>query len=277
MTPKHDKLIIDVGMHDGSDTAFYLAKGFDVVAVEAHPDLAEAARVRFANEIAAGRLRILAVAVAEEEGTLSFAIADEASIWSSLSPELIERNVQAGTEYRHVDVPARTFESILAEVGIPRYLKVDIEGYDMLCVRALRAFDARPDFVSIESAVSVDRAEFSACFDELAELWTLGYRRFAYVNQRDNPEQREPTPAAEGARAGIDLTTNHTGLFGNDLPGWQSIGTTVARAQALRLQHNTIGYGGRWTGTLPSRLYTGARSRLGGLHSWYDLHARLDP
>ena len=34
-TPKHADLIYDVGMHRGEDTAFYLRKGFRVVAVEA--------------------------------------------------------------------------------------------------------------------------------------------------------------------------------------------------------------------------------------------------
>ena len=37
------RLIIDVGMHNGDDTAFYLAKGFEVVAVEANAALVEAA------------------------------------------------------------------------------------------------------------------------------------------------------------------------------------------------------------------------------------------
>ena len=35
-------LIYDVGMHNGADTAFYLAKGFRVVAVEANPELVQA-------------------------------------------------------------------------------------------------------------------------------------------------------------------------------------------------------------------------------------------
>jgi FkbM family methyltransferase len=277
MTLKNDNLVIDVGMHDGGDTAFYLAKGFDVVAIEAHPDLAEAGRERFAAEIAAGRLRILAVAIAEQEGTLPFAIADDVTVWSSLSTEFIERNERSGTTYRYVDVPTRPFAGILEEVGIPRYLKIDIEGHDMLCVRALRSFDTRPDFVSVESTVSVTRAEFSTSFDELAELWTLGYRRFAYINQRDNPKQREPLDGGEGRRAEMQLSSNHSGLFGNDLRDvWEPIDRTLLRAQALRLQHNAIGFGGRWSGTLPSRLYSRARRALGREHNWYDLHARLD-
>ena len=40
--PKHPDLIYDIGQHTGEDTAFYLGKGFRVVAVEANPTLAEA-------------------------------------------------------------------------------------------------------------------------------------------------------------------------------------------------------------------------------------------
>ena len=35
-------LIFDLGMFDGSDTSFYLAKGFRVVALEARADLCAA-------------------------------------------------------------------------------------------------------------------------------------------------------------------------------------------------------------------------------------------
>jgi hypothetical protein len=39
----------DVGFHRGEDTAFYLKKGFCVVAFEAHPRLAEKGRAMFAD------------------------------------------------------------------------------------------------------------------------------------------------------------------------------------------------------------------------------------
>ena len=41
------KLIIDLGMNDGSDTLFYLKKGFNVVAVEADPTLVDRAFTPF--------------------------------------------------------------------------------------------------------------------------------------------------------------------------------------------------------------------------------------
>jgi hypothetical protein len=46
---KHADLMYDVGFHRGEDTAFYLKKGFCVVAFEAHPRLAEKGRAMFAD------------------------------------------------------------------------------------------------------------------------------------------------------------------------------------------------------------------------------------
>lgn len=276
---KRDRLIIDVGMHDGGDTAFYLAKGFDVVAIEANPVLAAAAEQRFASEIARGRLRIVSVAIAETKGTMPLAVAEDASIWSSLSPDFVRRNEKHGdATYHHIDVPTVPFEEILDEVGVPYYLKADIEGLDMLCVRALRRFDERPDFVSIESNVSALHAPFERVFDELAQLWALGYRSFKYVNQRKNPAVALPYPPREGQFVERRFSMNDSGAFGLESPGrWLSVGRALVLSQALRTSHNLGGLGGRWRHTLPSRAYGRLRYTLGRPVGWYDLHASREP
>jgi FkbM family methyltransferase len=283
---KHDDLVIDVGFHRGEDARFYLDKGFRCVAIEANPMLVETAQTTFADELADGRLRIFGVAIAQQAGTVQLAVADDATVWSSLCPEFVERNERLSeTRYHTVEVPAMRFEDVLAEVGIPRYLKVDIEGFDMLCIRALRAFKERPDFVSLESAVSNLDAPLDQAFDELAELWTLGYRRFAYVNQNAHPFRRAPNPPREGRYIDTRLTDMQSGYFGEELPErWASIGRTLLRAQALRVHHNLCGHGGAWTGNPLTRplgwlttLVWRLRHRVaaGGSDAWYDLHARL--
>lgn len=49
------RIVFDVGMNNGDDSAYYLSKGYRVIAVEANPALVEKARIRFAREIATGR------------------------------------------------------------------------------------------------------------------------------------------------------------------------------------------------------------------------------
>jgi FkbM family methyltransferase len=290
---KRPNLIIDVGMHDGQDTAFYLAKGFEVVAIEANPSLVDAARDRFAAEIESGRLQILPVAIAETAGPLQLAICEENSMWSSMARAFIERNESmAGVTYRYVDVPTRTFESILEEVGVPHYLKVDIEGSDMLCVRALKQLESVPDFVSIESNVSSPPGSFDMVFDELSALWELGYRRFAYVDQTKVRRHKPPYPPREGRFADATFTENCTGLFGEELPvRWETIDKALRRGQALQRRYNVTGFGGQAMRIvqrpLPSPVLdlkerpvaqrvVGVLAALFGLFRWYDLHARLD-
>ena len=79
------KLVYDVSMHRGDDTAYYLHKGFRVVGVEANPAMAVHLRDRFKSEIATGALQLLEVGVAEVEGELDFWVCDAVTEWSSFN------------------------------------------------------------------------------------------------------------------------------------------------------------------------------------------------
>jgi FkbM family methyltransferase len=52
-------LIFDIGASEGNDSAFYLAKGFDVVAVEADPVICNSLTERFHNEISNKRFTLI--------------------------------------------------------------------------------------------------------------------------------------------------------------------------------------------------------------------------
>jgi FkbM family methyltransferase len=270
-------LIIDVGMHVGHDTRFYLAKGFNVVAVEANPDFVKRAQATFAREIDEGRLRIFGVAIAERRGTVPLAVADESGL-SSLSTAEVQRAEKRGVRFHYVDVPSVPFEDILGEVGIPYYLKVDIEGLDRLCVQALRGFDEKPAYVSIESSIksAERRLGFDQIFEELADLWTLGYRHFKYINQMRAPSL--PNPPLEGWHFAQPVSSvDASGPFGKETPGrWEPIERTILRGWALRIQ-NELGAGhGRWANLPPGLIYRGVRSRvLKRPTGFFDLHARL--
>src|ERR1017187_2249171 len=102
-------LVFDVGMHNGDDTAYYLASGYEVVAVEANPNLCEAAGLRFATEIADGRLTVRNVGIAEAAGELDFWVSEN-SDWSSFHREHATR---AETGASSIRVPTITFSELL--------------------------------------------------------------------------------------------------------------------------------------------------------------------
>jgi 16S rRNA A1518/A1519 N6-dimethyltransferase RsmA/KsgA/DIM1 with predicted DNA glycosylase/AP lyase activity len=66
--PAYAGLVIDIGVSEGNDSAYYLAKGFRVVAVEADSRSCARLRQRFASEIAAGALQLLPFAAADTFG-----------------------------------------------------------------------------------------------------------------------------------------------------------------------------------------------------------------
>jgi FkbM family methyltransferase len=138
-------LIYDVGLCDGADTAYYLFRGYNVFAVDANPLMIERARLRFANEIRSGRLTLLNVGISSRPEIATFWISDFPE-WSSFDRALASRD---GTGHRSISVPTVSFAQLLAEHGIPNYLKIDIEGSDRLCVEALRGAKL-PKYISAE-------------------------------------------------------------------------------------------------------------------------------
>lgn len=267
-------LVYDVGMHNGDDTAYYLHRGFRVVAIEANPHLAARGEQRFAGAIRSGRLKILAVGVAAGRGEAEFYIASDLDVLSSFNLDLVKR---ADTPIERVRVPCLPMREILDVHGVPWYLKVDIEGNDSLCIAGLDP-QHLPACVSIELDLRHGDADLHA-------LRALGYTRFKCIRQND---LREMTPAIlpgqlalrrRAARAGPWGTMNRvlrgmshrarsrrcgdwtfppgsSGRFGDDLTGaWLDAAQVLDLWARLR--------------DIDAELAAGWKSE------WFDLHARL--
>ena len=132
------ELIDHVGFHRGEDTEFYLAKGFKVVAIEAHPGLYRAGLEKFTDYIESGRLVLLNLAVAEASGPITFFESDN-DVWGSINRDAAMRNVRLGSGWREITVEGRRFGEILRQFGTPYFMKVDIEGADALCLKLSRS------------------------------------------------------------------------------------------------------------------------------------------
>ena len=168
-----DNLIFDIGMHKGEDTTHYLKMGFNVVAVEANPILADHCRQKFDSEIKSNRLTIINAGIAAEEGILPFYVNLYSSEWSSFDKEIGTRN---NTKFEVINVPCVRTKNLFEEYGIPYYLKADIEGYDYLALNDIPASDKKPRYVSCE-ANNVGWLDI---------LHGKGYKRFKLINQANN-------------------------------------------------------------------------------------------
>jgi len=168
-------------MNSGDDTAFYLSKGYSVVAIEAIPERVASAHKRFRKAIQTGKLVILNVAIAEKTGKRDFWVCEQISAWSSFDKTIAGRE---GSKCRRIKVKTRRFRDVLGKFGTPCYLKIDIEGADVFCLADLDN-DNLPTFISVETEcgerdVPLTARRYLATLNQLREL---GYSRFKLVNQ----------------------------------------------------------------------------------------------
>jgi len=278
---KQPDLIFDVGLHRGEDTEFYLKKGFRVVAFEANGELVDYCKQKFASAIAENRLTIVEGAIVEfpESGPAPSSVVFYKnlgrSVWGTAVASWAERNADLGMASEKVEVPAVNFVDALGRHGIPYYLKIDIEGCDNVCLAALKQFDCRPDFVSLES----DKTSLPKLENELNVLDALGYRHFAVVQQGNIKGSNAPQPPKEGAAAEHTFAAGASGPFGRELRQcWYSKQQALSRYKAIFFAYRLFG-DGSWFGKNPfgrkllrmvERL---VRRRIPG---WYDTHAALE-
>lgn len=294
---KQADLIYDVGMHKGEDTDFYLRKGFRVVAFEADPALAAHCRRRFAAFLESGQLEIVEGAIVEGanvEGandgkpttahgarrTIAFHRNTGNSVWGTVHADWADRNERLGTSSDLIEVAAVDFAEVLVRTGVPRYMKIDIEGADMVCVETLRRFTTRPDYLSIES----DKTSLARIRREIEVLVELGYDRFQAVEQSAIPRlQRPPRPAREGRDIDHTFEKGASGVFGRELDGeWLTAGAVLRRYRFIRLGYllegdDGIAHAWRFPGaTRLRRLVRRALARRTGaaVPGWFDTHAR---
>ncbi len=237
-------LIYDLGAHTGEDTDFYLGKGFRVVAVEANPALAQQLHRRFRRQVRDGRLVVIDRAIGVElPPNVKFFVNEAKNDWSALDLDTASKGAYDVTE---VSVRTIALAELFARYGVPYYLKVDIEGWDLAIAEALAAQPYRPAYVSFEWHET----------RLIAVLDVAGYRSFQMVNQYLKGITQQSVPAQEGTDYWPGPPTGtSSGVFGRELPedGWVGFDDVMAQRLAYR-----------------SLLDTPDLS-----NSWFDLHAQL--
>src|SRR5262245_29983141 len=118
MAMKED-LIYDIGLHDGSDTAYYLRRGFRVVAIDANPAMVELARKTFSEFVSSNRLILLNIAIADKVEERIFWVSEQ-SLWSSFDESSAKKE---GKRAEAIKVRCELFPNILEQFGVPHYLK----------------------------------------------------------------------------------------------------------------------------------------------------------
>jgi FkbM family methyltransferase len=275
--PLHPDLVYDVGMHEGEDTAYYLAKGYRVVAFEANHALVERCRRRFTTELADGQLEIVEGAITDSTAaTVTFFVHPDKSDWGTTDAGWVDRNARmTDASVQRVDVPAVDFVATLSRTGMPVFMKIDIEGADQVCLTALRRFTVVPVSVSLESSkISVEQVT-----REVEFLRHLGYTEFAAEQQALLQGQTISTRTRTGEPLTYTFDRHSSGPFGDDLSDWCGLDAILARYRTIFVRYRLFGDRSVLQRLRLTRLLLGSmQHRLHvALPGWYDTHARRSP
>jgi FkbM family methyltransferase len=161
-------LCFDLGAHVGNRVRSWRALGARVVAIEPQPALVRVLRLLYGRD---PEVSIIAAAIGELEGTLPLHLNLANPTISTSCDAFIERARQApsfrGQVWRErITVPATTIDALIRAHGVPRFIKIDIEGHEPEALRGL----SQPVFALSIEFVPMTRIIAEAALDRLAQL-----------------------------------------------------------------------------------------------------------
>ncbi len=171
-------LCFDIGAHVGNRLWAWSRLGAQIVAVEPQP-ICMAVLQRFYSKNPA--ITLLPDALGAQTGVQTLWISEQNPTVTTLSKQWIDQ-VRLDPSFAGVDwqpqltVKVSTLDALIECYGVPRFCKIDVEGYEMEVLRGL----SQPLPVLSFEYLSATPALALACVDRLAELgdyqfnWSVG-------------------------------------------------------------------------------------------------------
>ena len=148
-------LVFDIGAAVGEYAEVFCQLGARVVAVEPNP-----ARCETLYKLSRIRdIRVEGCAVGATAGAANLHLCDEAN-FSTLSDRWIDRAAEAGSQVKwlgDIEVPVTTLDTLSKRHGVPRFVKIDVEGFEE---HVLGGMTFQPAGLSFEFSLYVREAAY---------------------------------------------------------------------------------------------------------------------
>ncbi|MGF1621273.1 MAG: FkbM family methyltransferase [Rhodomicrobiaceae bacterium] len=181
-------LVFDVGSHVGDRIGAFRALGARVVAIEPQPAAFRWLKFRYGRD---AKVTLLCAAVSDAPGELTLHLNLANPTISTASPDFMTAASDApgwkGQNWDEtVSVPAMTLDALIAEHGLPAFVKIDVEGFELNALQGLgRPLPALSfEFTTIQRGVAL------ACLDRLQALGV--YRFNVALGESQTLEFAEP-------------------------------------------------------------------------------------
>lgn len=162
---KSGELCFDVGANVGNRIEPMLQIGAKVIAVEPQKKCYEILNKKFGD-----RITIVTKGLSDKEEVKEFYISDATTI-SSFSKEWIDKVKETRFKYyawnKVEKVEMTTLDNLINQYGLPAFIKIDVEGYEL---EVLSGLTKKVKFISFEYTVPEQTDKAIACLQKLIEI-----------------------------------------------------------------------------------------------------------
>jgi len=142
------ELVFDIGANVGVLSAVFASLGARVVALEPNADCVRHIQLSYADN----QIEIVQAAAGAKNGLAVLHVADERDVRSSVSDDWIKNMGRQDKSYRgiwsrQIVVPMLTLDSLIEYFGMPRFVKIDVEGFEE---KVLSGLSTQPALISFE-------------------------------------------------------------------------------------------------------------------------------
>jgi FkbM family methyltransferase len=155
-------IVFDVGANVGNRTRVFLNIGAKVLAIEPQKECYQLLEKRFKKSI-----EIVRMGVGEKEEMKDFFVASTNTV-SSFSTEWID-SVKKGRlkDYsweKPIKIQITTLDRLIKKYGLPKFIKIDVEGYEL---EVLRGLTQSVDVISFEYTVPEQIQKVKDCIEQI--------------------------------------------------------------------------------------------------------------
>lgn len=172
---KDNDLVFDVGANKGDKTQIYLDLSARVVCFEPINDCAEYLKIRFQNN---NKVKVVNKGLSNEIATKSFYLCNQSNMISTFQEKWQEGRFNSYIWTKTI-AEVTTLDSMIKDFGLPKFCKIDVEGYEY---EVLKGLSKKVEYLSFEFAI-----EFIEDTKKCVEyLKTLGYKYFNFIINDDS-------------------------------------------------------------------------------------------
>ena len=161
-------LVFDIGAHVGNRVRAFAAIGCRVIALEPQPDFARLLRTLFGRST---RIEVVEAAVTGADGAEWLSVSERNPTVSTTAASWREARARepgfGGVQWnQRIRVRAVTTDALVAQYGLPAFIKIDVEGGEPAVLDGLSRPVPALSFEYLPGAID----EVRACVDRMAKL-----------------------------------------------------------------------------------------------------------